>query len=151
MLYAGVEVISANIDLGLKFSWPIYRSGYQILVAAAAGGGVWSFTQAFHWSVWLLLGATAVGVSILITAFECITHGNKVNKRGLRGWSWYTTAKMVQTPAHVGDPHTWASKVLVLGYASVMLAMVHLFTGGRLAGLSRKRTHPLHVLQYANQ
>jgi hypothetical protein len=107
----------------------VYRSGYQILVATTANGGVWSFMQAFDWSVWLMLGATAIGVSILITAFECMTHGNKANKKGLRGWSWYTTAKMVQTTVQVGDPRTWASKVLVLGYACVTLAMVHLFTG----------------------
>ncbi|WIA18264.1 hypothetical protein OEZ85_009732 [Tetradesmus obliquus] len=135
---AGVEVISANIDLGFKFSWPIYKSGYHILVAAADDGGVWSFTQAFHWSVWLLLGVTAIGVSLLITAVECMTHGNKVNKRGLRGWSWYTTAKLVQNTVQVGDPHTWASKVLVLGYAALTVVMVHLFTASTAGIMTAK-------------
>jgi hypothetical protein len=35
----------------------------------------------------------------------------------------------VQVVPHVGDPKTWASRVLVLGYAFLVLIMVHLFTG----------------------
>jgi hypothetical protein len=37
--------------------------------------------------------------------------------------------KMLQTPTHVGDPASWASRVLVLGYAFLALIMIHLFTG----------------------
>lgn len=34
-----------------------------------------------------------------------------------------------QVVPHVGDPKTWASRILVLGYAFMVLIMVHLFTG----------------------
>lgn len=30
----------------------------------------------------------------------------------------------------MGDPRTWASRVLVLGWAFLVVIMVHLFTGG---------------------
>jgi len=38
-------------------------------------------------------------------------------------------AVLLQVVPHVGDPKTWASRVLVLGYAFLVLIMVHLFTG----------------------
>jgi hypothetical protein len=34
----------------------------------------------------------------------------------------------------VGDPKTWASRILVLGYAFLVLIMVHLFTGEGASG-----------------
>ncbi len=34
-----------------------------------------------------------------------------------------------QVPTHVGDPKTWGSRLLVLGYALLTVIMVHLFTG----------------------
>lgn len=34
-----------------------------------------------------------------------------------------------QVTPHVGDPKTWASRILVTGYAFLVLIMVHLFTG----------------------
>jgi hypothetical protein len=36
----------------------------------------------------------------------------------------------VQVPTHVGDPKTWASKALVLGYAFLALIMVRHATSG---------------------
>eukprot|EP00878_Enallax_costatus_P029914 GHUV01032484.1.p1 GENE.GHUV01032484.1~~GHUV01032484.1.p1 ORF type:complete len:140 (+),score=13.83 GHUV01032484.1:1-420(+) len=67
--------------------------------------------------------------SMLITGIEMFTPGNKANRKGLRGWSWYAMGKMVSMQTHVGDPKTWASRILVLGYAFLVLIMVHLFTG----------------------
>ncbi|KAF6257197.1 hypothetical protein COO60DRAFT_30052 [Scenedesmus sp. NREL 46B-D3] len=126
---AAVEVSLPNIVLGLKFSWPIYKSGFHVLIASAVEqGGTWAFAEAFHWGVWVVLGATAITVALLITLAETFTFGNHANRKGLRGWSWYSMGKMVQVPTHVGDPKTWASKALVLGYAFLALIMVHLFT-----------------------
>lgn len=115
---------------GLQFSWPIYKSGFSVLIAShVEEGGVWSFAETFHWSVWVVLGATALISSMLITLVETFTPGNKANRKGLRGWTWYVMGKMVLTQTHVGDPKTWASRILVLGYAFLVLIIVHLFTG----------------------
>jgi hypothetical protein len=40
-----------------------------------------------------------------------------------------------QITPHVGDPKTWAARVLVLGYAFLVLIIVHLFTGVRAGWL----------------
>lgn len=43
---AGVEVSLPNIAAGLKFSWPIYKSGFHVLIASAVEeGGIWAFAQ----------------------------------------------------------------------------------------------------------
>jgi hypothetical protein len=43
---AGVEVSLPNIVAGLKFSWPIYKSGFHVLIASAVEeGGIWAFAQ----------------------------------------------------------------------------------------------------------
>ena len=40
---AGVEVSLPNIVAGLKFSWPIYKSGFHVLIASAVEeGGIWA-------------------------------------------------------------------------------------------------------------
>lgn len=52
--------------------------------------------QAFHWSVWVSLGATAIAVSVIITVAELLAGGERSNRKGLRGWSWYCMTKMVQ-------------------------------------------------------
>jgi hypothetical protein len=93
---AAVEVSLPNILLGLKFSWPIYKSGFHVLIASAVEqGGTWAFAEAFHWSVWVVLGATAITVALFITLVETFTFGNHANRKGLRGWSWYSMGKMV--------------------------------------------------------
>jgi hypothetical protein len=82
---AGVEVSLQNINAGLKFSWPIYKSGFQVLIASHyERGGVWDFADAFHWSVWVVLGGTAACVGLLITIAELIKFGDKANRKGLR-------------------------------------------------------------------
>jgi hypothetical protein len=46
LLYTGVEVSLPNIVAGLKFSWPIYKSGFHVLIASAVEeGGIWAFAQ----------------------------------------------------------------------------------------------------------
>lgn len=42
------------------------------------------------------LGATAIAVSVIITAAELLAGGERANRKGLRGWSWYCMSKMVQ-------------------------------------------------------
>lgn len=50
-----------NVRDGLQFSWPIYKSGLQLLTTGSVDvGGWWSFAQAFHWSLWLALGLTGL-------------------------------------------------------------------------------------------
>lgn len=45
-LLSGVEVSLPNIVSGLKFSWPIYKSGFQVLIASnVEEGGIWAFAQ----------------------------------------------------------------------------------------------------------
>eukprot|EP00775_Hariotina_reticulata_P008418 gene8418-8602_t len=70
---------------GLKFSWPIYKSGFQVLIAShVEEQGMWAFARAFDWSVWLVLGATALIVSVLVAAVEALTYGSSANRKGLR-------------------------------------------------------------------
>jgi hypothetical protein len=44
---------------------------------------------------------------------------------------------MVQVPTHVGDPKTWASKVLILGYAFLVLIIVSLLLPSNMQILRR--------------
>ena len=133
----GVEVSLENVVKGLQFSWPIYKSGFKVLISSVIEeGGTWAFAEAFHWSVWVVIGATSLVVGILITVVEMMTPGNKANRKGLRGWRWYAMGKMVSMQTHVGDPKTWASRIMVLGYAFLALILVHLYTGGLLAWAS---------------
>jgi hypothetical protein len=68
-------------------------------VAAAAAA-----VQAFHWSVWVCLGATAIAVSVIITVAELLAGGERANRKGLRGWSWYCMTQMVQVRSKHGAP-----------------------------------------------
>jgi hypothetical protein len=78
-----VEVSLPNILLGLKFSWPIYKSGFHVLIASAVEqGGTWAFAEAFHWSVWVVLGATAITVALFITLVETLRLGTRRTGRG---------------------------------------------------------------------
>lgn len=36
-------------------------------------GSTWAFSQVFHWSVWVALGATAVAVGLLVALIEWVT------------------------------------------------------------------------------
>eukprot|EP00882_Tetradesmus_deserticola_P028965 GHRQ01032318.1.p1 GENE.GHRQ01032318.1~~GHRQ01032318.1.p1 ORF type:complete len:185 (+),score=22.72 GHRQ01032318.1:151-705(+) len=127
---AASQVSLEYMLMGIKFSWPIYTSGFTVMISSAVEqGGTWAFAEAFHWSVWVVLGVTAIVVSFVVTAVETLTFGNRANRKGLRGWSWYSMCKMVQVPTYVGDPRTWASKVLILGYAFLALIMVSTLLG----------------------
>lgn len=50
----------------------------------------------------MCLGATAIAVSVIITAAELLAGGERANRKGLRGWSWYCMTKMVQVRLAVG-------------------------------------------------
>jgi hypothetical protein len=47
-------------------------------------GGAWTFTEAFHWSVWAALFGTALSVGLLVAVVEHLTHGGKSNRKGGR-------------------------------------------------------------------
>eukprot|EP00878_Enallax_costatus_P007397 GHUV01007746.1.p1 GENE.GHUV01007746.1~~GHUV01007746.1.p1 ORF type:complete len:512 (+),score=103.94 GHUV01007746.1:351-1886(+) len=102
-------------------------------------GGTWAFAEAFHWTVWVVIGATSLVVGMLITVVEMLTPGDKANRKGLRGWSWYAMGKMVSMQTHVGDPKTWASRLMVLGYAFLALILVHLYTATTASKLTMQR------------
>lgn len=94
---AGMEVSLPRIAAGIKFSWPIYKSGFQVLIdSKMETSSVWTFAEAFHWSVWLAMGATAAIVSVVVAGAERLTYGNRANRTGLRGWSWYIIGGLVQ-------------------------------------------------------
>jgi hypothetical protein len=48
-------------------------------------------------------------------------------------------AKMVEVHTHVGDPMTWASRVLTLAYGFLVLIMVHLYTATSASQLTKLR------------
>jgi len=54
-------------------------------------------------------------VGILITVVEKVCLGTRANPKGLGGWMWAVWAKMMFVPSHVGDPQTWASRIIMLG------------------------------------
>lgn len=139
MLISGVEVTTAHVLLGLKFSWPNWRSGFRILTAVPDDDrNIFKFTAAFHWGVWGCLAATAIIISFIVTGMELMTYGNRANRKGLRGWAWYCMAQMVNVPTHVGDPRTFAGKVLIGGYCWLILIMMHLFTGAQFWPTGKK-------------
>jgi superoxide dismutase len=45
------------------------------------------------------------------------------------GWLWLCCSKQLQFNTQVGDPQTWASRIIILGYGVLVLIMTHLFTG----------------------
>jgi hypothetical protein len=53
------------LDAGfVQFTWPIYKSGLRIMISGRlVAGSTWAFAAAFHWSLWLACGGTAVLVS----------------------------------------------------------------------------------------
>ncbi len=82
-LFLGVETSLDMLSRGIKFSWPIYKSGYQVLISShLIAGDTWAFAQAFHWSVWLLLGATSIVVAFIVAIMERLTLKDAANKKG---------------------------------------------------------------------
>jgi hypothetical protein len=66
-----VEVTMPNIELGLKFSAPIYKTGLQAMIYAQTTNlGNWAFANVFTWDVWLILGATSILVAFLMWGLE---------------------------------------------------------------------------------
>jgi uncharacterized membrane protein (DUF2068 family) len=53
----------------MKFSWPIYKSGFKVMISSKIHKkGMWAFASAFNWTVWLALGSTAVYMGFTIAA-----------------------------------------------------------------------------------
>jgi hypothetical protein len=49
---AGVEVLPANINAGIKFSWPTYKSGLRVMIHThLTSGSTWAFSEIFRWEV----------------------------------------------------------------------------------------------------
>lgn len=85
VLRTGVEVSLTNLAMGIKFSWPLYKNGFSVLVSGhAEQPSTWAFTQAFSLAVWVALGGTAVAVGILVSITDYVTHGDKANKKGFQ-------------------------------------------------------------------
>jgi hypothetical protein len=79
----GVEVSLENLLSGIKFSWPIYKSGFKVIISSLVqSGGTWAFASAFHWSVWVAMGGTVVYVAFMVNLAEVITHRRQANRRG---------------------------------------------------------------------
>jgi hypothetical protein len=83
MLDAGEQITLVDIMAGLKFSWPIYMSGFRVMVSQRPGPtGIWSFASAFHWTVWAAIGGTIVYMGFMIALVEIITFRRGANKKG---------------------------------------------------------------------
>ena len=79
----GVEVSLDNLLSGVKFSWPIYKSGFKVLISSVVqSGGTWAFASAFHWSVWVAMGGTVLFVAFMINLAEVITNRRQANRKG---------------------------------------------------------------------
>lgn len=76
-MHAGVDVTQKYIDAGVKFSWPIYKSGLQVMVADGVDvrTDFWAFTRAFDDTVWLAMGLTALGIAVFVWWVERHTYG----------------------------------------------------------------------------
>ena len=84
-LPAGEQISLGDLMAGLKFSWPIYKSGFKVLISQAeVPTGTWAFASAFHWTVWVAIGGTALYMGILISLVEIITCKKDANKKGGR-------------------------------------------------------------------
>ncbi|GBF93621.1 hypothetical protein Rsub_06343 [Raphidocelis subcapitata] len=140
MAAAGVEVSLDNLAAGLHMSWPILKSGFQVMTSGRVQqGGTWTFTEPFHWTVWVALGGTALIISLVVAVVEHFTFGAKSNRKGLQGWSWYSWSQMMHIHAHIGDPATWGSRVLVLAYGFLIVILVHLYTATLASRLTAQR------------
>lgn len=68
-------------------------------------------------------------VEILSTGGIRKLQSDSANRKGLRNWGWYMAGQLVSFQTHVGDPKTWGSRVMVMGWGFLVLILVHLFTG----------------------
>ncbi|KAF8061162.1 eif3g-a [Scenedesmus sp. PABB004] len=144
---AGVEVSVEHLAAGLKFSWPTYKSGLRVMIhATLQHGSTWAFSEVFHWTVWLALGGTTVAVGLIVGLLEWATPQREgERKKGWQSWLWYSLGKLVHVLTHVGDPGSDASRVVVLGYAFLVLVMVSMYTATSASRITaEKLVHPVH-------
>eukprot|EP00775_Hariotina_reticulata_P007278 gene7278-7491_t len=137
----GLELIAENLMTGeFKFSWPFYKSGFSVIVTSKQHEpNQWLFTEVYHWSIWMAIVLNTFLMAIIVTIAEVLMYGSKANRKGLRGWFWYFVAKAFHFVPNVGDPQTWASRILVLGVGWTALIMVHLFTATIASKMLKER------------
>jgi hypothetical protein len=83
MPLTGEQISLHDLMAGLKFSWPIYKSGFKVMISQAQTPiGTWGFASAFHWTVWVAVGGTAVYMGFIIALVEIITCKKSANKKG---------------------------------------------------------------------
>lgn len=137
---AGVEVSVENLAMGIQFSWPIYKNGLSVVISGhVEKGGIWAFTNAFHWSLWLTMGGTAVAVALLCQAIEWLTHREANRNKGLSGWLYICFSSVMEYSSHVGDPKSWATRLIMLAYAFLVLIVVNLYTASSAAYLTQQK------------
>ena len=78
---------------GIQYSWPTYRSGLKVMVASQKTyAGMWAFTAALTWDLWLALGLTAVAISFVVFGLERWNpYRPASDPRGERLLCWCTT------------------------------------------------------------
>ena len=187
----------------IKLSWPIYKSGLRILVHGdLQAGSTWAFAGAFHWSLWLAAGFTALmvravvdaagffrggshppclpspdglssapQVGFIIAGVERVSLGPRANVKGVGGWVWTSCAKLMFVPTSVGDPQvrlcggrvwgkepharcprlacqparaappsqTWASRIILMGYAFLVMILLLTYTAISASTLTQAR------------
>jgi hypothetical protein len=76
LLCAAMDVTAEYLRRGIKFSWPVYKSGLKIMVAAGVEQpqNLWAFSRPFSTTIWLAMGATALGVGLWIMSAEYLHH-----------------------------------------------------------------------------
>ena len=83
MVSSGVEITDDYIRSGIKFSWPVYKSGLQIMVAAAPEppADYWAFTRPFSLHIWLAMGLTAMFIAVFIYSMERFSYSRSYTDR----------------------------------------------------------------------
>ncbi len=81
-----MDVTQEYLQDGVKFSWPFYKTGLNIMVTdacVAQAHDVWAFTSAFDGYVWLAVLLTSLGVGVFVWAAELLVYGR--DDPGLQG------------------------------------------------------------------
>ncbi|KAK9804717.1 hypothetical protein WJX72_001753 [[Myrmecia] bisecta] len=128
---AGVEVSVQNLELGLKFSVPTYKTGLSILVAAQyVTGGTFAFMNAFDKSVWIAIGVTGVSIAMILWLLERL---NKLQDPEMREFDCTTFDEMMWRNIGTLVTHeeyyvSGATRIIEFAYAFLIVVMVSLYT-----------------------
>lgn len=75
---AALDVSQEYLQAGIKFSWPIYKTGLKIMVGdtwVRQGHDIWAFTTAFDGYMWLAVLLTSLGVGVFVWGAELLVYG----------------------------------------------------------------------------